>query len=131
MDILCTHLPAFVHIAFLCTCNIKVKDMHLHSICMHDVCTYVHESLYPCTLCTYIYSQTSVSAAPLAGGKDFVAMTRRDATSTAPVPASTQLGKQQLGAISRTPPSSCSTPFSPFADHGQSQPPFGPQVHAK
>lgn len=131
MYILCTHLPAFVHIAFLCTCNIKVKDMHLHSICMHDVPMYMNLCTHVHFVPTYIYSQTSVLAAPLAGGKDFVAMTRRDATSTAPVPASTQLGKQQLGAISRTPPSSCSTPFSPFADHGQSQPPFGPQVHAK
>lgn len=48
MYILCTHLRAFVHVAFLCTCNIKVKDMHLHSICMHDVPMYMN-------LCTHVH----------------------------------------------------------------------------
>lgn len=103
MYLWCTyHEPIYITLilcAFICACIIKVKDMHIHDV-------------YNCVpmYTLYLYSQTSVLAATLAGGKDFVAMTRRDATSTAPVPASTQLGKQQLGAICRTPPSSSSSP---------------------
>lgn len=101
MSICCVH--TCVLCTYVCTCNctdciyvcivildnnIKVKDMH--------TCIVPNYTLYLFWNVSFQLRQKR--------GKDFVAMTRRDATSTAPVPASTQLGKQQLGAICRTPP---------------------------
>lgn len=60
--------------------------------------------LYICSQIHFVPIRKRQSQLRQQRGKDFVAMTRRDETSTAPVPASTQLGKQQLGAICRTPP---------------------------